>query len=160
MLYLFIFQNIQFSNSANIIKIAVILAAGISCSVQDYKEQKVSDIKIFLSSLIILICNFFLKNWYLYIISSIIMFAVYYSTKKIMKYKLGKGDIYFAVLIGLSLLPDKAVLSIIISVVLSGLYFGIIKIAKKKEQKQIAFIPFMTASLFICYFIQIIKPGI
>lgn len=157
MLYLLDFQNIQFSNTAAILKTVVILAAGISCSIQDYKEQKVSDIKIFLSSLIIFTCNFFLENWALYIASSIIMFTVYYITKIIMKNKLGKGDIYFAVLTGLSLLPYIAVLSIIFSVILAGLYFAILKIAKKMEQKQIAFIPFMTTSLFICYFLQIIK---
>lgn len=140
-----------------LIKTSIILIIGITSSLEDIKEHKVSNIKIIAGIILITIINFCNENWLENILSGIFIFLIYLTAKIIMKRKLGWGDVYYSIFTGLSLKPAYAILSVIISVVLAELFIVVetAKTKNKRERKQIAFIPFMTLGLFISYIISL-----
>ena len=100
-----------------LIKTSIILIIGITSSLEDIKEHKVSNIKIIAGIILITIINFWNENWLENILSGVFIFLLYLTTKIIMKRKLGWGDVYYSIFTGLSLKPAYAILSVIISVV-------------------------------------------
>lgn len=142
-------------NISFLLRTTLILIICSLLSIQDLKEYKISNYKIIIAIIIIFILDLFEENNHRYFISSIIITFIFLITKLIMKNRLGWGDILFAIFTGLCIYPAYALLSVIISVLCAFIMFIIKnKEEKKGEQKQIAFIPFMSLGLIISYFIS------
>lgn len=126
------------------------------CSVQDWKEQCVSNIKIFTGIIFVFICNFWSHNWLEYMIGGVLVFVIYLVTKLIMKSRMGWGDVFYAFFTGLCLCPYFAIISIFISVISGAAFILIVKRKSKGHGIFIPFIPFMSAGLVVSYFLMIL----
>ena len=100
-----------------------------------------------------LICHiiFSLHEMWIFILSSMILGALYFLIRKITKDKLGPADVWFGFFQGLFLHPLMLWVCLAIETVLA-LCFTF----RKNKQAPLPFIPFMATGLVISYIIQLI----
>ena len=100
-----------------------------------------------------LLCQFIfaLHEMWIFIISSIILGAIYFLIRKITKDKLGPADVWFGFFQGLFLHPLMLWVCLAIETV-----FALCFTFRKNKQAPLPFIPFMATGLVISYIIQLI----
>ena len=133
-----------------IAKLIIILLFSLILSVQDIKHGEVSVYIQWVSIFCALLCHliFARTEMWIYIISSMLMGAFYFTVRKITREKLGPADVWFGFFQGLFLVP-----------MMIPLCFGIEALAafcvmnKKVGRKTFPFIPFMSLGLIITYVI-------
>ena len=133
-----------------IAKLIIILLFSLILSVQDIKHGEVSVYIQWVSIFCALLCHliFARTEMWIYIISSMLMGAFYFTVRTITREKLGPADVWFGFFQGLFLVP-----------MMIPLCFGIEALAalcvmnKKVGRKTFPFIPFMSLGLIITYII-------
>lgn len=122
-------------------------------SVFDVKFQKIPLIPVFLGIFLILICHFVfnLGKIYLFVLSGLLNFLIYFMVRKISGNKLGSGDVYFALFCGLIIKPVFLWLFMICNIVFTIPFF-----IKKSGSFKLPFIPFMAAACCICLILTFI----
>lgn len=153
-----------------IIKIIIVLIISLPCSIQDFSSKKVSNWIIFLGCFIMMIYCFAFEKKTLFttLLSPSLLLLVFLTGKLLLKEKLGWGDVYFSIFIGLTLPFPWAPLSVIISVITALLYFLLIAIKnrsktliegstgpKKPQTTIIPFIPFLSLGLIITLVLEL-----
>ena len=137
----------------HIVSLTIILVFSIILSVQDIKRMEVGIYIQWASIFCALICHiiFARQEMWIFIISSIILGAIYFLIRKITKDKLGPADVWFGFFQGLFLHPLMLWVCLAIETVLA-LCFTF----RKNKQAPLPFIPFMATGLVISYIIQLI----
>ncbi|MCR5605462.1 MAG: hypothetical protein K6F69_01425 [Treponema sp.] len=139
----------------HLVCLAIILNFSIILSIQDIKSMSVS-LYIQLGSIFAaLICQLiFARNEIrIYIISSLILGALYYAVRKITKNKLGLADVWFGLFQGLFLTPKMISLCLAAEVILAFCLVSILN--KKMGKKPFPFIPYMTFGLLVAFVVQV-----
>ena len=137
----------------HIVSLAIILVFSIILSVQDIKRMEVG-IYIQLASIFCaLLCHiiFARHEMWIFIISSMLLGAIYFLIRKITKGKLGPADVWFGFFQGLFLHPLMLWVCLAIETVLA-----LIVENKKIKKAPFPFIPFMSMGLILSFIIQII----
>ena len=101
-----------------------------------------------------LLCQFIfaLHEIWIFIISSLILGAIYFLIRKITKDKLGPADVLFGFFQGLFLHPIMLWVCLAIETVLALIIEN-----KKIGHNKFPFIPYMAAGLIVAYLIQIFR---
>ena len=133
-----------------IAKLIIILLFSLILSVQDIKHGEVSVyiqwVSIFCAHLCHLI--FARTEMWIYIISSMLMGAFYFTVRKITREKLGPADVWFGFFQGLFLIPKMLPFCLGIEC-----FAALCVIIKKIGRQTFPFIPFMSLGLIITYVI-------
>lgn len=122
-------------------------------SVFDVKFQKIPLIPVFCGIFLILICHFVfnLGKSYLFVLSGLLNFLIYFMVRKISGNKLGSGDVYFALFCGVIIKPLFLWLFMLFNVLFTLPFF-----IKKSGSFKLPFIPFMAAACCICLILTFI----
>ena len=147
-----------------IFNLLIILIISLVCSFQDIKYKLISNWIIFTGSGLMLACNFIFQRDSLLVslFSSIFMLLIFLLARIRLVGKLGWGDIYFSVFIGLSLPFLYSMLAILIATITAFMYILLISIinnCKYKNKKigdqllliKIPFIPFLSIGLIVSF---------
>lgn len=134
-----------------IISFFIILGFSIVLSVQDYKRLEVSLFVQVASVICALVCQFFFfrKDLWIYVLSSLLAGAFYFTVRKLTKNKLGQADVWFGFFQGLFLLPKMLPVCVILEVIAA-----LCLVNKRSGKKPFAFIPFMSFGLIITFIIE------
>ena len=138
----------------HLVSLAIILIFSISLSVQDIKHMEVEKHLQWSSIFFALLCQFIfaLHEIWIFIISSLILGAIYFLIRKITKDKLGPADVLFGFFQGLFLHPIMLWVCLAIETVLALIIEN-----KKIGHNKFPFIPYMAAGLIVAYLIQIFR---
>lgn len=136
--------------------IIILLTCGI-LSFLDIKNQKIPLflLIVFIGIQTLYLIFFYIKHIYLYLISAIFLFLIYFIVRLITKNKLGLGDVLFGIFQGLCLLPDSLWICLSVEVIAAIIFYTISRFFNKKP-KAFAFIPFMSAGTICTILIKII----
>ena len=133
-----------------IAKLIIILLFSLVLSVQDIKHGEVSVYIQWVSIFCALLCHliFARTEMWIYIISSMLMGAFYFTVRKITREKLGPADVWFGFFQGLFLRPQIIPVCFGIECIVTLCVMN-----KKAGRKTFPFIPFMSLGLIITYVI-------
>lgn len=137
-----------------ILQFCVIFIFSLICSVQDIKHRNFPFFVIVLSYIsAVAIHLLFAPEIFFHRLSSALLFGLFYLIIKIItKNQIGLGDILFAVFQGFFLKIQFLPLTVILSIIFALLFYFIF--VQRNKQKQIPFIPCMSLSLIITFFIS------
>ena len=138
----------------HLVSLAIILIFSIILSVQDIKRMEVGIYIQWASIFCALLCHiiFARHEMWIYIISSLILGAIYFLIRKITKDKLGPADVWFGFFQGLFLHPFMLWVCLSIETILALIIEN-----KKIGHNKFPFIPYMSAGLIVAYLIQIFR---
>ncbi len=91
---------------------------------------------------------------YLFLISALILAAIYYLARKISKDHLGMGDVYFGFFQGLCIRPRVIWICISVEVISALFVYAVICRRYKLKNPRMAFIPFMSLGLATAFLID------
>ena len=136
-----------------IAKLIIILLFSLILSVQDIKHGEVSVYIQWVSIFCALLCHliFAQTEMWIYIISSMLMGAFYFTVRKITREKLGPADVWFGFFQGLFLLPQMIPVCFGIECIVT-----LCVINKRFGKVRFPFIPFMAVGLIVAFLIQLI----
>lgn len=137
----------------HIASLVIILVFSIILSVQDIKRMEAGIYIQWASIVCALLCQLIFarhKMW-IFIISSMILGAIYFLIRKITKNKFGPADVWFGFFQGLFLYPVILWVCLAIETVLA-----LVVENKKIKNAPFPFIPYMSMGLILSYIIQII----
>jgi len=140
----------------HLVNLAIILVFSIILSIQDIKHMSVSLYIQWTSIFAALICQliFFRSGIWIYIVSSMILGALYFAVRKITKNKLGPADILFGIFQGLFLKPKMIPLCLAAEVILA--FCLVVILNKRMEKKPFPFIPYMSFGLLVGFVVEIV----
>lgn len=144
-------------NFKNILQFLIIISISLICSIQDFRYKKIPNYIIYAGYILMLISLAFFTGIEVIFnfLSSLFLFIFYFITMKIVKNKLGFGDILFGAFSGLCLNLKFDIISVLLSVFLCFFYLILNNfITKKGIKTKTAFIPFMSLSLIISFIIM------
>ena len=136
-----------------IVSLVIILLFSIILSIQDIKRLEVGIYIQWASIFCALICHiiFAREQLWIFIISAMILGALYFAVRKITKNRLGTADVWFGIFQGLFLFPDKLWICLAIETLPALIIEN-----KKIGQKAFPFIPYMSAGLIGTYLIKVL----
>lgn len=134
-----------------LILLTICIFFSVICSIQDIKEKSVNNILLVFANLSVLLCHFIfdLKNIWIYLLSAFISGSFYFLVRKFSKNKLGFADVIFGIFQGFFVPFSEFYICIFIELFLVLPFFFILG-----KDKKIPFIPFMSFSLIIVFFMN------
>ncbi|MBO4532397.1 MAG: hypothetical protein J5726_01680 [Treponema sp.] len=138
----------------HIVSLVIILIFSIILSVQDIKHMEVGVYIQWASIFCALICHivFARHEMWIFIISSMILGAMYFLVRKITRGKLGPADVWFGFFQGLFLHPLMLWVCLAIETVLA-----LVVENRKIGHQKFPFIPYMAAGLVGAYLLQVFR---
>lgn len=143
-----------------VVSAIIFVGFSIPIAVYDLRTMKIPDILTYMG-LVTLLCYRFActrKELVAYICTAIISLCLFTLVRNFSKKGLGWGDIKYSALCGLYAGPIVIFIGFVLSAIFCGVYFLILKIAKKYEKNMaVPFAPFMALGTLSVTVMPIIK---